>query len=88
MILTFLSMIVDKETTYSYKQLYTVASPYIWYQKMRHIGPLQLYKLGKKYFEIWLQGKKISQYPHYALLKISQHILRKPPANKAICLFY
>ncbi len=44
----FLSMTVNKKAAHSYNQLHVVASPYIWYQKMGHIGPLGLYKLEKK----------------------------------------
>ncbi len=48
MIQIFLSMIVDKEAACSYNQLHAIASPDIWYQRMGHIGPLRLYKLGKE----------------------------------------
>ena len=55
---------------------------------MEHIGPLGLYKLGKKCLRVRFWGKKMSQCSHCALSKISQQILRTPPANKATQLFY
>lgn len=56
----------------AYKIKHIAANANIWHCKMGYIGPLKLYKLGKKYLEVKLCGKIILQCTHYTLLKISQ----------------
>lgn len=56
--------------------------------KMSHIGLLKLHMLSKKYLGVQLQGKKMSQYSHYAVSKISQQVLRCSPASQSTRLFY
>ena len=66
------SMLVDKESSRTHNQLHTIALPNTWHCRMGHIGLLSLYKLGREYLGVKLQGKTMSQCPHCALLKISQ----------------
>ena len=85
---SLLSLTVDKDSLRTYNQLYAIASPNIWHRGMGHIGPLGLYKLGKEYLGVKLQGKTMSQCPYYALSKISQQISRRPLTNKSKKPFY
>lgn len=78
----------SKNSYLHYNNIHSAASPDIWYQKMRHIGPLELYQLGKECLGVRLQGKKMSQCSHCVLSKITQQISRRPLANKALRLFY
>ena len=72
----------------THRQLHAPASPDTWHRRMRHIGPLGLYKPGKECLGVQLRGKKMSQCPHCALSKISQQISRQPPANNSTRPFH
>lgn len=73
---------------HSHHDIHSAASPDIWHQRMGHIGPLGLYKLGKECLGVRLRGKKMSQCTHCAVSKITQQISRRPPANQALRPFY
>lgn len=70
------------------QDLNSVASPDDWHQRMGHIGPLGLYKLGKECLGVRLRGKSVAQCPRCALSKMTQQISRLPPAKKATRPFY
>ena len=55
---------------------------------MGHIGPLELYMLGKECLRVQLRGKKMSQCIHCAVSKISQQVSRRSPANQSTRPFH
>lgn len=82
------NILIDRESTCTQNRLHATASPDTWHCRMGHIGPLGLYKLGKKCLGVKLHGKSMSQCSHCALSKMSQQISRLPPANKSTRLFH
>lgn len=63
---------MDKKVDHSYNQLHAVANPDILHQKIEHIGPLGLYKLGKRVFRHPILRKKDVLMP---LVHVVQNIL-------------
>lgn len=61
-------VLVDKNSIYTHNQLYAIISFNIWYCQIQHIGPLSLYKRGKKCLKVKLQGKTILQYLYCTFL--------------------
>ncbi len=59
-----------------------------WRRKIGHIGPLGLQMLGKECIGVSLQGKKMSQYTHCAVSKISEQVSRRPPSNQSTRPFH
>lgn len=68
--------------------LATLADADIWHQRMGHIGPLGLYKLGQGCLGVRLRGKTMTQCSHCAISKISQQVSQVPPANQVTRPFY
>lgn len=83
-----LFLLIDKINLRTHNQLYAIKLSNICHCWIGHIGPLDLYKFGKKCLRVKLQGKLISQYLHYAFSKISQLILWQLSINISTKSFY
>lgn len=63
---SLLSLLLNKNNSHIYNQLYEIASQDIWHCQIGYIGLLSFYKLEIKYLKLKLQGKTMSLYPHCA----------------------
>ena len=89
--MAFATFVTDPTTlknSQPYKKPYFTAILDTWHRKMCYIDLLRLYMLGKECLRVWLWSKKMFQYSHFIVFKISQQILHCPPANQSIQLFY
>ncbi len=69
--------------SWPYQRRYSASNSDNWYRRMGHIGLLGLHILGKECLGLRLQGKKMCQYTHCAMFKISQQVSRRPPSNQS-----
>ena len=89
--IAFATLAADLATlknTWPYQGPYSTATSNTLHCKIGHISSLGLYMLGKKYLQVQLQGKKMSQCIYCAMSKISQEVSHGPPANQSTQPFH
>src|SRR6266436_2469008 len=64
------------------------ANPKIWHERLGHIGPTALTKLGQHTIGVRLRGPSTAKCLNCAMAKITRQISRRPNTNKASRPFY
>ena len=64
------------------------ANPNWWHERMGHIGPTALTKLGQNIIGVRLRGPSTAKCSNCAMAKITHQISRRPNPNKATRPFY
>ena len=64
------------------------ANPKLWHERLGHIGPMALTKLGENTIGVRLRGPSTSKCSNCAIAKITRQISRRPSSNKATRPFY
>ena len=64
------------------------ANPNRWHERIGHIGPTALTKLGQNTIGVQLRGPSIAKCSNCAMAKITRQISRRPNPNKATRPFY
>ena len=64
------------------------ANPNLWHERLGHIGPTALTKLGQNTIRVRLQGSSTMKCSNCAMAKITRQISHRPNPNKATQPFY